>query len=147
MASFKDMWNKAASEEVKVFQTEDLPEGTYFAEVVSCKMGKTKAGDKDMISWDLKLVEGEQKNKHIWQHRPFSTTDTSEANEKAIERAINDFKLLALPCGADVINQTMIDVVGKCIEVSIKNGTNGQFKNFKRIVEAPVTIETGDSPF
>jgi len=135
MANFKDMWNSMAKTEVKQFTIEDLPEGTYIAEVVSCKLGPTKAGDKDMVSWDLKVIEGAQKNNHIAVYRPFSKTEDSEQNIKAIDRALNDFKLLNLPCEAEVLGNSMKNVVGKNIEISLKNGTNGQFKNFKRIVE------------
>lgn len=133
--NFKDLWNTAAKTEVKQFTIEDLPEGTYIAEVISCKLGPTKAGDKDMVSWDLKVTEGEQKNNHIAVYRSFSKTDPSEANVNAINRALNDFKILGLPCEAEILGQTMQKIVGKKIEISLKNGTSGQFKNFKRIVE------------
>lgn len=140
--NFKDLWNATAKTEVKQFTIEDLPEGIYIAEVVSCKLGPTKAGDKDMVSWDLKVTEGDQKNNHIVVYRSFSKTDPSEQNIKAIERALNDFKILGLPCEAEVLGQTMQKIMGKKIEISLKNGTNGQFKNFKRIVEvAPVVSD------
>lgn len=138
--NFKDLWNAAAKTEVKQFTTEDLPEGTYIAEVISCKLGPTKKGDKDMVSWDLKVVEGDQKNSHIFVNRAFSKTDPSEENIKAIDRALNDFKLLGLPCEAEILGITMKNIIGKNIEISLKNGTNGQFKNFKRIVEKTPTI-------
>lgn len=147
--NFKDMWDTAAKAEKKTFSNEDLPEGNYITEVISCKLGQTKAGDKDMVSWELKVVEGEQKNNHIWVYRPFSKTDGSEQNIKAIERALNDFKQLDLPCEAEVLGNTMQGIVGKIIEIALKNGTNGQFKNFKRIVEnwQSRTAESNDVPF
>lgn len=135
MATFADMWNKAAKAGKKQFNNDDLPDGLYVTEVVSCKMGMTKDQTKDMVSWDLKVVEGEQKNNHIWVHRPFSKTDDSEQNEKAIQRALNDFIDLGLNAEAAVLKSTMIDIVGKHIEIKLVAGTNGQFKNFKRIVE------------
>lgn len=138
--NFKDLWNTAAAAEVKTFSNEDLPEGTYITEVISCKLGPTRAGDKDMVSWDLKVVEGEQKNSHIFVNRAFSKTDASEQNIKAVERALNDFKILELPCTDTTIGKTMKDIVGKRIEISLKNGTSGQFKNFKRIVEEVKTV-------
>lgn len=134
---FKDLWNTAAKQEPKQFATEDLPEGTYICEVLSCKLTKTKAGDKDMIAWDMRVVQGEHKNSHIWLNRPFSKTDASEQNIKAIERATGDFVLLGLSADTVSLAKTMTDIVGKHIEISLKNGTNGQFKNFKRIVDAP----------
>lgn len=138
--NFKDLWNATAKTEVKTFSRDDLPEGTYIAEVISCKLGPTKAGDKDMVSWDLKVTEGGQKNNHIFVNRSFSKTDESEANIKAIERALNDFKILGLPCEAEVLGNTMKNIVGKTIEISLKNGTSGQFQNFKRIVEVVPTV-------
>lgn len=146
--SFRDLWDKAAGEEVKRGSFDPLPEGSYTAEVLSCKMGKTKAGDKDMISWDMKVVEGEQKNNHVWQHRPFSRTDESESNMKAIERATDDFKLLGLPCGTADLEKSMLGIVGKQIELSIKNSStgNGQFINFKRIVPAAAAAPVSAEP-
>lgn len=138
---FKDFWNKRAKAEVKTFSNEDLPEGNYIAEVMSCKIGKTKSGNKTMVSWDLKVIEGEQKNNHIFVNRPFfwigsSESDiTSEENGKAIDRMMDDFKILGFTVTDDVLNKTMANMVGKTIEINLKNGTNGQFKNFKRIVE------------
>lgn len=138
--NFKDMWNAAAKTEVKVFSNEDLPEGSYIAEVISCKLGPTKKGDKDMVSWDLKVIEGNQKNNHIFVNRSFSKTENTEENMKAINRALDDFKILGLPCEAEVLGSSMKNIVGKTIEISLKNGNSGQFKNFKRIVEKPVVI-------
>ena len=66
MGSFKDMWNTAAKEETKSFQGEDLPEGTYNAEVLDCKIKPTKAGDKHMTAWDLRVVDGTYKNRRIF---------------------------------------------------------------------------------
>jgi hypothetical protein len=142
---FKDFWNKKANAETKTHSYEDLPEGNYITEVISCKMGKTKSGTKSMVSWDLKVIEGEQKNNHIFVNRPFywigaSESDiTSEQNDKAIDRMMDDFKLLGLKITADVLNETMLKMVGKTIEISLKNGTNGQFQNFRRIVEPKPT--------
>lgn len=132
--NFAEMWDSAAGAEKKQFDTEDLPEGTYACEVLMCKMGRNKADTKDMISWDLRVVQGEQKNRHIWVHRPFSK-ETTEENQKAIARALDDFKQLDLKADSKSIKQTMLDIVGKLIEISLKNGTNGQFRNFRRIVE------------
>lgn len=135
--NFAEMWDTAAGTEKKQFDTEDLPEGTYTCEVLVCKMGRNKADTKDMISWDLRVVQGEQKNRHIWVHRPFSK-ETTEENQKAIARALDDFKQLDLKADSKSIKQTMLDIVGKLIEISLKNGTNGQFRNFRRIVEGAV---------
>ena len=132
--NFAEMWDTAAGAEKKQFDTEDLPEGTYICEVLVCKMGRNKADTKDMISWDLRVVQGEQKNRHIWVHRPFSKEDTDE-NRKAIARALDDFKQLDLKADSKSIKQTMLDIVGKLIEISLKNGNNGQFRNFRRVVE------------
>lgn len=140
MGSFKDMWNTAAKEETKSFQGEDLPEGTYNAEVLDCKIKPTKAGDKHMTAWDLRVVDGTYKNRRIFVNRVFSQTDESEQNRKAIKRAVDDFKLLGLPCLPEEIEKSMKDAVGKIIELRIKNGnTPGtQFQNFLRIVEGAV---------
>lgn len=150
--NFKDMWNTAAKTEVKVFSTDDLPEGPYITEVMSCKLGPTKKGDKDMVSWDLKVIEGEQKNNHIFVNRSFSKTDASEENIKAINRALDDFKILGLPCEAEVLGNSMKSIVGKNIEISLKNGNSGQFKNFKRVVEVtpavtPEIVNPDEVPF
>jgi hypothetical protein len=149
--NFKDMWNTAAKADISAPSFEDLPEGTYIAEVLSCKLGPTKAGDKDMVSWDLKVVEGQYKNSHIFVYRPFSKTDESEQNVKAINRALDDFKILGLDCTAEALAKSMRDIVGKKIEISLKNGNSGQFKNFKRIVEDVPTVNaeiiSDDVPF
>lgn len=142
--NFAEMWNTTAKEEKKSFSRDDLPEGIYIAEVISCKLGPTKAGDKDMVSWDLKVIEGTQKNNHIFVNRSFSKTDESEQNIKAINRALDDFKQLELACTSDVIGKTMRDIIGKKIEISLKNGTSGQFQNFKRIVETVKPTYTND---
>lgn len=138
--SFKDMWGTAAKEETRSFSGEELPEGTYNAEVLDCKIKPTKAGDKHMTAWDLRVVDGAYKNRRIFVNRVFSQTDESEQNQKAIKRAVDDFKLLGLPCSTDEIKDTMLNVIGKIIELKIKNGnTPGtQFQNFLRIVETPV---------
>lgn len=136
---FKSLWNSTAAEEKKTFGGDTLPEGTYITEVISCKLGPTKAGDKDMVSWNLKVIEGAQKNCHIFVNRSFSKTDQSDQNIKAIKAALEDFKQLGLPCTAEVIGKTMREVVGKNIEIKLVASNNGgQFQNFKRIVEKPV---------
>ena len=38
MTSFADMWNNAAKQEKKQFGNDDLPDGTYITEVISCKL-------------------------------------------------------------------------------------------------------------
>ena len=135
MTSFKDMWNTAAQQEKKTFG--DLPEGTYKGEVKVCRFQPSKDGTKENLFWDLQVVEGEEKGSHIYVYRPFSKTDTSDDNQKAINRALNDFIQLELPCNAEAIEKTMINVVGKTVEIVLKNATNGngQFKNFKKIIE------------
>lgn len=136
--NFADMWNKAATQEKKQFASDDLPEGTYYAEVVSCKLGPTRAGDKDMVSWDLRVAQGEMKNRRIFVNRAFSKTDESEQNVKAIERALNDFIQLDLKADSTSLKQTMIDVTGKTIEISLKKANTGMFYNFRRIVDGAV---------
>ena len=139
--NFADMWNKAAGAEKKQFGNDDMPDGTYITEVISCKLGKTKDQSKDMVSWNLKVIQGEQKKNHIFVHRPFSKTDMSEQNEKAIQRALNDFIDLELSADTEQLAKTMRDVVGKNVEIKLVAGTNGQFKNFKRIVDVlPVEV-------
>lgn len=138
--NFADLWNKAAQAEKKQFGSDDLPDGTYITEVMSCKLGPTKAGTKDMVSWDLKVIEGEQKNNHIFVNRAFSKTDASEENLKAIQRALNDFIDLGLKADTASLAGTMRDIVGKNIEIKLAPGNSGQFKNFKRIVEKPSVI-------
>ena len=133
--NFAEMWDAAASAEKKQFDNEDLPEGTYVCEVLACKMGRNKADTKDMISWDLRVVQGEQKNRHIWVYRPFSK-ETTEENQKAIGRALDDFKQLDLKADSSSIRQTMIDIVGKLIEIKLTpDKSGGQYRNFRRIVE------------
>jgi len=146
MGSFKDMWNTAAKEETRAFQGEDLPEGTYTAEVLDCRFKPTKAGDKEMAAWDMRVVQGEYKNRRIFVNRVFSKTDESEQNQKAIKRAVDDFKLLGLPCSPEETPQSMIAVIGKIIELRIKNGTTPgtQFQNFLRIVETTPTPAPAD---
>jgi len=135
MSNFADLWNKAATEPKKQFDN-DLPDGTYTFEVVSCKLDKTKAQDKDMVIWGLRVVSGDHKGVNYWINRAFSKTDESDSNIKAVKRAIGDFIDLGLDANTAVLGKTMEDVVGKLIEVKLvpdKNG--GQFKNFRRIVE------------
>jgi len=140
---FAAVWNKAAKAEKKQFGGDDLPEGTYIVEVMKCTLGPTKAGDKDMVSWDLKVIEGEQKNNHIFINRAFSKVDESEQNIKAIQRALNDFIDLGLNAEAPVLKKTIREVVGKNIEIKLVAGEKGQFQNFKRIVEVIPTF-TGE---
>ena len=139
--NFADMWNKKAKEAKKVIgMPDELPEGTYNTEVLVCKFGETKAG-KSMVFWDLKVVDGPQKNNHIHVYRVFSKTEDSEENDKAIDRALDDFKDLELPCDQQSIGKSMTHVIGKVIEIKLVKGTNGNFRNFKRIIEI-VSAET-----
>lgn len=138
MTAFKDMWDKAASQEKKQFVSDDLPEGSYYAEVMACKYGPTKNNDKEMVSWDLRVVQGEFKNRRIFVNRAFSRTDESEQNQKAIERVLNDFIQLDLKADSASLKQTMSDIVGKTIELSLKKANTGMFYNFRRIVEGAV---------
>lgn len=142
--NFKDMWDKAATQPKKQFDNVELPEGTYTAEIVSCKLGKTKDQSKDMITWDLRIVVGEHKNQRIFVNRPFSRTDESEQNQKAIERALNDFIQLDLKADTASLAQTMSDIVGKIIELSLKKANTGMFYNFRRIVEN--AVDANDKP-
>ena len=51
--NFKDMWDKAATQPKKQFDNVELPEGTYTAEIVSCKLGAgngPKFGERRMRS-------------------------------------------------------------------------------------------------
>ena len=146
---FKDMWNTAAKQEKKQFS--DLPAGTYKGRVIKCAFEPAK-GDplKTNLVWDLQIVDGEHKNSHAWIYRSFSKTDKSEQNQKAINRVLNDFVQLGLPCEADVVGKTMEDVVGKVIEFTFKpDGRDGMWKNLNRIVPEPVPSAAADdeAPF
>ena len=145
--NFKDMWNSAAQQEKKQFT--DLPAGTYKGRCLKCAFEPSKADpSKTNLVWDLQVIDGDQKNNHAFIYRSFSKTDPSEQNQKAINRVLNDFVQLDQPCDADVIGKTMESLVGKIIEFSYKpDNNNGMWKNLHRIVEAPVTIDAGDSPF
>lgn len=131
------MWNKSAAQDKKQFG--DLPEGTYKAKVISCKFQPAKDGIKTNCAWDLQVIEGEQANNHIWVYRPFSKMDASEENQKALDRVLNDFVQLGVPATTDKIEKTMMDLVGKVIEIKLKSdGKDGQYKNFQRIITEPV---------
>ena len=149
--NFKDMWNVAAQQEKKQFV--DLPEGTYQGRVIKCAFEtRKKDPTKTNLVWDLQITDGEYKGQHAFIYRSFSRTDTSEQNQKAINRVLNDFIQLDLPCDADVIDKTMAGVVGKIVEFKFAADNNGgMWKNINRIVhvpvvESPVAVDDG-APF
>ena len=86
----------------------------------------------------------QDKNQRIFVNRPFSRTDESELNQKAIERALNDFIQLDLKADTASLAQTMSDIVGKIIELSLKKANTGMFYNFRRIVEN--AVDANDKP-
>ncbi|CVK18493.1 hypothetical protein SPSPH_045650 [Sporomusa sphaeroides DSM 2875] len=135
--SFKDIWDEAAGQEVKQF-ADDLPDGKYQAEVIKCEFGKTKDQTKDKVHWELKVIDGEQKGSHIWIDRAFYKNDNSEDNKKAVRRATDDFKYLGFTPTSANLENIMKGLVGQTVEIELKSGNNGQFKNLRRIVEKPV---------
>ena len=145
MTTFAELWNAAASEPKKSFENVVFPEGDYKAEIMSVKLGPTKLGDKDMFSWDLKVIDGEYSNNHMFVNRSFSKTDMSDQNKNALIRALDDFKALNMQCDTANLNNSMKSLIGKKIEVRIKNGTKEgtQFTNFLRLIQdkpaAPAT--------
>ena len=140
--NFADMWDSVASEPKKVFENTPLPDGDYVCEVLQVKLDATKDGTKPMFKWDLKVIEGERRNCHIFVNRPFGREDT-EQNRKALGRALNDFKALDLPCDSKSLELTMKGIIGKHIEINLKEDGRGadaqgrinQWQNFRRIVE------------
>lgn len=153
--NFADMWDSVASEPKKVFENTPLPDGDYMTEVLSVTLGETKDKLKAMFKWDLKIIEGDRKNCHIFVNRPFSKTDDSEQNVKALGRALNDFKALDLPCDRTHLDGTMKGLVGKHIEINLKEDGRGpdaqgrinQWQNFRRIVEIAPTAPSGADAF
>jgi hypothetical protein len=145
--NFAEMFDGIAKEPKKVFENTPLPEGDYVTEVLSVSLGETKDKLKAMFKWDLKIIEGDRRNCHIFVNRPFSKTDDSEQNQKALARALNDFKILDLPCDSKNLDKTMKNLIGKHIEINLKDDGRGpdannrinQWQNFRRIVEPAPT--------
>jgi hypothetical protein len=146
--SVKDFWNEEAGVEKKVFAG-DLPDGKYVATVLKCEFGKTKDGTKDKTHWDLQVTEGPHARSHIWVDRGFSKTDESEENKKAIQRMLDDFKQLDLPCGTATIAASMDSIIGKTVLIELKMGNTSQFKNFRGYpaTGGPVMPPVSESPF
>lgn len=143
--NFADMFDSIAKEPKTVFENTPLPDGDYVTEVVSVSLGQTKDKAKAMFKWDLKIAEGDRKNCHIFVNRPFGREDT-EQNRKALTRALNDFKILDLPCDSQILDNTMKNLIGKYIEINLKEDGRGpdqqgrinQWQNFRRIVDKPL---------
>jgi len=138
---FGSMWDRKAKEGKKVIGIPDeLPEGLYEVKVLVCKFGETKTG-KSMVFWDLEVAVGQQKGNHIHVYRTFSKTEDTEENRKAIDSALDDFKQLGLDATRAAIARSMINLIGKVIEIKLVKGTNGNFRNFKRIIDTPAALE------
>jgi hypothetical protein len=138
--SVKDYWNEQAASEKKATAVE-LPEGTYTAEVMKCEFGKTRA-EGDKVFWDLKVLYDDYANCHCWVHSKFSKTDDTEENKKDINKMLDYFKALDLPCASDGIAASMASIVGKTIEFKIVEGSRGgRFTNFIRVVPEKPAVE------
>ena len=136
--NFNEMFDSIANAPRKKFEATPLPEGDYIAEVISVVLGETKDKIKGMFKWNLKIIEGERKNSHIFINRSFSKTDDSEQNEKALNRALEDFKILGLPCDRKNLENTMRILVGKHVQVNVKDSSSGngnQWYNLRCMLE------------
>jgi hypothetical protein len=140
--NFAEMFDSVANKPKKQYKVDNLPDGNYVMEIVSVVPGLTKNEEKRKISWDLKVAEGEYKNRHVFITYSF-TQINDESNLKAIDRALDPFKILDMPCDSASINGSMKKLTGKYVEINLKDdgygpdadGNRGQWKNFRRIVE------------
>lgn len=126
------MWDESKGKETKF---SSLADGTYQVEVETCGYGKTKA-ELPKIEWQLKVIEGDQKNSKHWVHR---VLDTNKPN--SIAQAKQDFLDLDLDATSANVTKSMEFIIGKTIEIQLKTSDQGnQFTNFKRIIETVAPI-------
>lgn len=81
-SAFDDKVNLAALQkevaEAKDTEFADVPDGKYIVGIEKMEIKTTKAGDKLMFAVQMKIKEGEQKNRKIFFNRVISGNRTSE---------------------------------------------------------------------
>jgi hypothetical protein len=144
MAQLPDVFNAKDNEKMGGF--EPIPAAWYLAEVTKSEMKATKAGTGKYLTCQIKVLEGEYKNRYL-----FNLLNLINPSQTAVEIAQKELASMCEACGLDEIeDSTELHGIAMAVRVIIKPAdakypAKNEIKDYKPESEMPESDE--DNPF